>query len=269
MNKRNSNGSFWPSYVDVMTTLFAIMLVLFVVSYSRFKNKEEQLKSLVDEYENIITVYSTVGSIDSTEYFGYNKDYLKHLFTVDVEYQQKEYRIDKLKLDDIDKDAANNKRDSIIQAGKLIKETILKLEKTDRFGMITLSDSTQNNIKFLVVIEGQASKISFNIDDWHNNYTLSYLRASFLNDFWKQNDIDLASIPKCELIISGSGEGGVPRIIPDEISLRNNASDDKEFAKLWNEEEGKNQRFLIHIVPVIGNIDVTKEKIDAYKRNHY
>ena len=53
MNKR-SNGSFWPSYVDIMTTLFAIMLVLFVVSYSRFKNKEKQLKSLVDEYENII-----------------------------------------------------------------------------------------------------------------------------------------------------------------------------------------------------------------------
>ena len=262
MNKR-SNGSFWPSYVDIMTTLFAIMLVLFVVSYSRFKNKEEQLKSLVDEYENIITVYSTVGSIDSTEYFGYNKDYLKHLFTVDVEYQQKEYRIDKLKLDEKDKNAANNKRDSIIQAGKLIKETILRLEKTGGI------ENTHNNIKFLVVIEGQASKISFNIDDWRNNYTLSYLRASFLNKFWKENSIDLASIPRCELIISGSGEGGVPRVIPNEEAIKSKAADAREFAKLWSEEEGKNQRFLIHIVPVIGNIDVTKEKIDAYKKNSY
>lgn len=262
MNKRSS-GSFWPSYVDIMTTLFAIMLVLFVVSYSRFKNKEEQLKSLVDEYENIITVYSTVGSIDSTEYFGYNKDYLKHLFTVDVEYQQKEYRIDKLKLDEIDKNAANNKRDSIIQAGKLIKETILRLEKTGGI------ENAHNNIKFLVVIEGQASKISFNIDDWRNNYTLSYLRASFLNEFWKENSIDLASIPRCELIISGSGEGGVPRVIPNEETIKSKAADAREFAKLWSEEEGKNQRFLIHIVPVIGNIDVTKEKIDAYKKNSY
>lgn len=268
MNKRN-NGSFWPSYVDIMTTLFAIMLVLFVVSYSRFKNKEKQLKSLVDEYENIITVYSTVGSIDSTAYFGYNKEYLKHLFTVDVEYQQKEYRIDKLKLDDIDKMAADNKRDSIIEAGKLIKETILKLEETKSLKAALKSDSTHNNIKFLVVIEGQSSKISFNVDDWRNNYTLSYLRASFLNEFWKQNNIDLASIPKCELIISGSGEGGVPRVIPNEEEMRRIATDDKEFAKLWSEEEGKNQRFLIHIVPVIGNIDVTKEKIDAYKRNSY
>lgn len=262
MNKK-TNGSFWPSYVDVMTTLFAIMLVLFVVSYSRFKNKEEQLKSLVDEYENIITVYSTVGSIDSTAYFGYNEEYLKHLFTVDVEYQLKEYRIDKLKIDKKNKEAADNKRDSIIQAGKLIKETILKLEETKGIK----DGAIHNNIKFLVVIEGQASKISFNIDDWKNNYTLSYLRARFLNDFWKQNNIDLASIPRCELIISGSGEGGVPRVIPNEEMIRNKATDAKDFARLWEEEEGKNQRFLIHIVPVIGNIDVTKEKIDAYKRN--
>ena len=266
--RKNNNGSFWPSYVDIMTTLFAIMLVLFVVSYSRFKIKEKQLKSLVDEYENIITVYSTVGSIDSTAYFGYNEEYLKHLFTVDVEYQQKEYRIDKLKLDEYDKYAADTKRDSIIEAGKLIKNTILDLEKSKRILEAIQTDS-KNNIKFLVVIEGQASKISFNIDDWHNNYTLSYLRARFLNEFWKQNNIDLASIPRCELIISGSGEGGVPRVIPDVVDLKIKAANEKEYIKLWSEEEGKNQRFLIHIVPVIGNIDVTKEKIDAYKKNSF
>ena len=49
-----NNGSFWPSYVDVMTTLFAITLVLFAVSFSRFKIKEQQLKLLVNEYEDII-----------------------------------------------------------------------------------------------------------------------------------------------------------------------------------------------------------------------
>lgn len=51
----NNNGSFWPSYVDIMTTLFAIMLVLFAVSFSRFKIKNNQLQELVDEYEDIIT----------------------------------------------------------------------------------------------------------------------------------------------------------------------------------------------------------------------
>ena len=251
-----NNGSFWPSYVDIMTTLFAITLILFAVSFSRFKIKEKQLESLVNEYENIITVYSTVGSIDSTRYFGYNDQYLKHLFTVDVEYQQKEYRIDRLKLDEINKIEADNKRDSIIQAGQIVRNTIMKLEK---------SDTIKSNIKFLVVIEGQASKVGFNLDDWRNNYTLSYLRAQFLNDFWKQNGIDLASIPHCELIISGSGEGGVPRVTPNEKELRAAASSDKEFWEKWTAEEGKNQRFLIHIVPVIGNIDVTMEKFNTYK----
>lgn len=252
----NNNTSFWPSYVDIMTTLFAITLVLFAVSFSRFKIKEKQLQSLVDEYENIITVYSTVGSIDSTEYFGYNKQYLKHLFTVEVEYQEKEYHIDKLKLDGTDPIGANKKRKEIIAAGNVIKETIQKLESTD-----TIS----NNIKFLVVIEGQASKVGFNEGDWRNNYTLSYLRAQYLNEFWKANGIDLDAIPKCELIISGSGEGGVPRVMPNEEELHRQYPDPKEYWQHWREEEGKNQRFLVHIVPVIGNIDVTKEKIDNLK----
>ena len=249
-----NKSSFWPSYVDIMTTLFAITLILFAVSFSRFKIKERQLQSLVDEYENIITVYSTVGSIDSTKYFGYNEQYLKHLFTVDVEYQLKEYHIDKLKLDLTDPTAANNKRDSIIAAGEIVRNTILKLEN---------SDSIRNNIKFLVVIEGQSSKIPFFENDWKNNYTLSYLRAQFLNNFWKEHGIDLSAIPKCELIISGSGEGGVPRIVPNEEELHTIASDGKDYRRIWEEEESKNQRFLIHIVPVIGNIDVTKAKLDS------
>ena len=86
---------------------------------------------------------------------------------------------------------------------------------------------------------------------------MSYLRAQFLNQFWKENGIDLASIPRCELIISGSGEDGVPRVIPSITNPHN-----PEEMKQWIADESKNQRFLIHIVPVIGNIDVTKEKID-------
>lgn len=246
-----NNGSFWPSYVDIMTTLFAITLILFAVSFSRFKMKERNLQFLVNQYEDIINVYSTISSIDSTMYFYYNAQYLKHLFTVNVEYQQKEYRIDKLKLDLENKVGADNKRDSILKAGEIVKETIMKLES---------SDSLKNNIKFLVVIEGQSSRVRFDVDDYHNNYTLSYLRAQFLNKFWKDNGIDLASIPRCELIISGSGEDGVPRVTPSIEAPRT-----PEETEQWIADESKNQRFLIHIVPVIGNIDVTKAKIDSIK----
>ena len=62
---------------------------------------------------------------------------------------------------------------------------------------------------------------------------LSYQRALGLHNFWKKNGIDFSNMNKCELVISGSGEKGVPR---DDSNEKNN------------------QRFLIHIVPVIGNI---------------
>lgn len=266
MDEKN-NGSFWPSYVDVMTTLFAITLVLFVVSFARFKIKETQLKennevlqTLVDEYENIITVYSTVSKIDSTEYFGYNEQYLKHLFTVNVEYQQREFKIDKLKLDKKDVNAANKVRNDIITAGNLIKSTIQSIET---------ADSIDSNIKFLVVIEGQSSRIKFYEDEWRNNYTLSYLRARHLNEFWKANGIDIDALPHCELIISGSGEQGVPRNIPNESELHNQYPNPLDYKKAWDDIEMGNQRFLIHVVPVIGNIDVSKEKIDNLNRGNF
>lgn len=49
----------------------------------------------------------------------------------------------------------------------------------------------------------------------------------------KSTGIDFSSMNRCELVISGSGIKGVPRDTVNEVN---------------------NQRFLIHIVPVIGNI---------------
>lgn len=262
----NNNGTFWPSYVDIMTTLFAIMLILFAVSFARFKvkegelkQKEEQLQEIVDEYDNILQLYSTVGEIDNTKFFGYNQTYLKHLFQINVEYQQKEFAIDKLQLDLVDRSAADRKRDSIVAAGRLIQNTINELN-------LKMPKTKDNNIKFLVIIEGQSSKISFYENAWKNNYTLSYMRAQYLNEFWKANGIDLEKISRCELLISGSGEGGVPRVNPDDILNKADFTNDTEYWKRWLTEEVKNQRFLINIVPVLGNIDSTREKIERIKR---
>lgn len=173
---RKNRESFWPSYVDIMTTLFAVMLILFAVSYARFKLKEGQLEMLVDEYKDIINVYSTVDSIDESQYYAYDSLYLKHTLTVSIAYQEKEYDIsNKLLYDLTDKAKADEKRDSIAMAGKLVQNTIMHLENSEDIG---------KNIKFLVVIEGQSSKIPFNDNDWQNNETLSFLRAKFLKKFW-------------------------------------------------------------------------------------
>lgn len=220
----NNNTSFWPSYVDIMTTLFAIMVVLFAVSYSRFRIKETELKKLADKYEEIKSIYQAVENIDST-YFEFNPKYNKHIFKIQVTYQRGEFSLYKLKDDIGNVREADSLRHSIKLAGQEIKQTIEQLQK---------NDSIKQDIKYLVVIEGQASADGYNSDAWHNNDVLSYQRALELHKFWKHEaGIDFSSMNKCELVVSGSGIKGVPRDLKDEE---------------------KNQRFLIHIVPVIGNI---------------
>lgn len=276
---RKNKESFWPSYVDIMTTLFAVMLILFAVSYARFKLKEGQLEMLVNEYKDIINVYSTVDSIDESQYYAYDSLYLKHTLTVSIAYQEKEYDISsKLLYDLTDKEKADQKRDSIAMAGMLVQNTIRDLEESQDIG---------TNIKFLVVIEGQSSKIPFHDNEWQNNETLSFLRAKFLKKYWtdpvelggcglfqhtSENDIN----SKCEIIVAGSGEGGVPRFYfrggenpitlnPAEQKYTSINNVTKEDWNEWKKVEQQNQRFLINIIPIIGNIDVTKAKFSGIK----
>ncbi len=224
MRKNSNRDSFWPSYVDIVTTLFAIMVVLFAVSYSRFRVKELELRKLADKYEEIKSIYDMVEKIDTT-YFEFNKEYVKHIFKIQVTFQRGMFDIEHdLQSDLTDTDAANALREQIIAAGLEIKSTIEKLQK---------GESNKQDIKYLVVIEGQASADGYHNDAFFNNDVLSYQRALELHKYWKNHGIDFSSMPKCELVISGSGEQGVPR---DTVS------------------ETNNQRFLIHIVPVIGNI---------------
>ena len=277
---RKNRESFWPSYVDIMTTLFAVMLILFAVSYACFKLKEGQLEMLVDEYKDIINVYSTVDSIDESQYYAYDSLYLKHTLTVSIAYQEKEYDIsNKLLYDLTDKAKADEKRDSIAMAGELVQNTIMYVENSEDIG---------KNIKFLVVIEGQSSKIPFNDNDWQNNETLSFLRAKFLKKFWtdpiekggcglfqhtSENDIN----SKCEIIVAGSGEGGVPRyyyrggsnpitLNPAEQKYSSILDVSKEDWQEWKSVEQHNQRFLINIIPIIGNIDVTRAKFNGIQQ---
>ena len=234
----------------------------------------------MNEYKDIIDVYSTVDAIDKTGYYAYDKQYLKHTLTVSIAYQDKEYDIsNKLQYDLTNKTKADQVREKIRRAGREVQNIISNLEE---------NSENSKNIKFLIVIEGQSSKIPFNDNDWQNNETLSYLRAKFLKKFWtdpvseggcglfqrtSENDVN----SKCEIIVAGSGEGGVPRYYykgginpmsqnPAEekySSIKNVSPED--FAA-WRNVEQRNQRFLINIIPIIGNIDVTKAKFENIKK---
>lgn len=231
-NITGRNGAFWPSYVDIMTTLFAIMLVLFTISYGRFKGRErslveinDSLQEFKDKYNEIKSIYAAVENINP-DYFEFNPTYVKHIFRIQVTYQRGQFDLFRLEDDaENNTEKADSLRRQIIKAGEEVRSTIIKLQQ---------NDSIKQDIKYLVVIEGQASKDGFNTDELHNNNVLSYQRALALHHFWRDKaGIDFSNMDKCELVISGSGEGGVPRDQAREVN---------------------NQRFLIHIVPVIGNI---------------
>ena len=233
MDNRNTKSTFRPSYVDIMTTLFAIMLVLFAVSYSRFKVKQKELERFKDKYEEIMSIYKAVENIEP-KYFELNKDYLKQIYKINEKYQKSNFSLEQLLQDDprsveYDVTEANAIRQRIKDAGEEIKHTILNLQQ---------NDSLRTDIKYLVVIEGQASADGYHIDDYFNNDVLSYQRALKLHEFWRDEaGIDFTQMEKCELVIAGSGESGVPRAPRKD-----------------NQDDSRNQRFLIHIVPVIGDI---------------
>lgn len=99
------------------------------------------------------------------------------------------------------------------------------------------------------------------------NYTLSYLRAWNLHKFWQEHGGDFTKMDRCELVICGSGEEGGPRIVPSK-DLEQQKITSIEGYRAWSLEECKNQRFLVHIVPVIGKLNMDeniKDLVEKYR----
>lgn len=197
---------FWLSYSDLMTSLFFVMLVLFVLVYTMQNKLIGELGEKGRELDRIKEIEKTINNID-TNYFKYDEVNKKHILNMQFLYPVGSSDITKIVPD---------KRRELLKAGQTIKNLILKYPEED-------------NIKYLIVVEGQASK-----DNWIGNEDLSFHRAQSLTKFWKSNKIGLDKLKNCEIIIAGSGEKGIPRTKPDIGTA--------------------NQRFLITIVPKIGQM---------------
>ena len=206
MKNGKEKSFFWVSYTDLMTTLFFVMLVLYVLTFIKLRYEQQTYKAKAEELDKIREIEQSINNIDST-YFKYQKEYKKHILNLNIKYKSGSadiYNID------------YKTRTDLINAGKSIKKLVNQIK-------------TEENIKYLVIIEGQASKYG----DEDFNYELSYKRALSLIKFWKSRRINFEDMQNCELIIAGSGEHGVPR---DNVNDRNN------------------QRFLIHVIPKTGKI---------------
>ncbi len=170
---------FWTSYSDLMTSLFFVMLVLFVlvivILHKRMEATENQLEEIKKVEESTKDL--------STDYFEYNPEYKKYVLRFQVQFP-----IESADLNQIIAVNAKDKQrqlDQLAAAGCEIQSFLINHKEN----------------KYVLIIEGQASP-----DNYIYNYELSYKRALALMRFWiDEKNIEFPD--NCEILISGSGDG--------------------------------------------------------------
>jgi len=202
---------FWQSYSDVMMSLFFVMFVLFVVTYMKFKKEQDRIIKKTDSLEiqlkKINEIEEAVKNLPK-DFFSYQSAYKRFTLKRHIQFDKDSFKIKSIY------------HDFLLDVGKTIRDSIDSLKL--RF--------QSDDIKYMIVIEGMASK-----DRYSKNDQLSYERALSLFYLWKENGIEFDP-NVCEIQIAGSGIRGIGR----------------------REQEELNQRFLIQIIPKVGKIDYKK-----------
>jgi hypothetical protein len=196
MSKQKKESFFWTSYSDLMTSLFFVMLVLFVLTIALMHRKmidiENERKATQAQIDKIKEIENATYNIDSN-YFEYKEKYKKHILKIEARFDEDEFEKDKI--------IPQSSIIGLINAGKSIQDSIYSI--SNRYP----------KIQYLLIIEGQASKDK--ATEQHN-YELSYKRAYTLKKIWDKENINFGG--NCEILISGSGTGGTMR---DNIERNN------------------------------------------------
>jgi len=189
--KKGKESFFWTSYSDLMTSLFIIMLVLFVLVIVLL---HKRMEATINELEEIKRVEASTQDLEG-EYFSYNKEYEKFILNIDCQFPVREYDINLLD---------ENTRTKLMDAGQQVKDF--------------LERHSEN--QYLVIVEGQASA---NSESWTEyNYNLSFQRALSLIKFWATNPKVKFSDKNCELQIAGSGDGRLSaKTMREAVNVKN------------------------------------------------
>ena len=92
MNKNKKESFFWTSYSDLMTSLFFVMLVLFVLTIALLHKRNKGLITKLEEYEHIESVKRAINEINPN-YFEYRPEYKKHIFKLQVQYPRGKFEM--------------------------------------------------------------------------------------------------------------------------------------------------------------------------------
>jgi len=220
MPKRKKESYFWTSYSDLMTSLFFVMLVLFIICFVKVGGMNGELRRAYKEaiadkqdLENILRLedqFKVLSESSSLEY-----DSIRKMFYA-KDFQEKEIfysNDDKIKPEYLG---------IVDTVGNDILQILQSLNENENFN-------------YQMVIEGNAAIKWQDLKSGNYNpdnvemYHLSYRRALALYLYWRKKGIDFRKY-NTEVIIAGSGFNGINRD---------------------NKVEDYNKRFIIQIIPKI------------------
>ena len=228
MKRKEDNGSFWLSYSDLMTSMFFIMLVLFIVclvkvsiSYKELEKEQQKTEQILaetkatnEQLQQILQLDRQFKELSNSSVLGYDEKkkmfYAKDFVGIEI-FNSNE---DKIKPEYLDK---------VNEVGHALEVILKKLHQENP------------NFSYQLVIEGtaaikweQKATGTYNPDN-QEMYWLSYRRALALYNKWRSQGLNLRKY-NTEVIIAGSGFNGINR---DNVN------------------ENNNKRFIIQILPKI------------------
>lgn len=214
MAKDNSTVSFWLSYSDLMTSLFFIMLVLFVVCMAKMNSDVDKANAEKEQLERILRLDEQFKGLNESKELQYDKErkmfVAKDFVGVEI-FNPNSADIKPEFIEDVDR------------VGQELQDVVKRLH------------TSSPGVAFQLVIEGNAAidykhmiAGTYNPDNV-DMYRLSYDRALALYLRWQSNGIDLRKY-NAEVIIAGSGFNGANRDPNNEAN---------------------NKRFIIQIIPKV------------------
>lgn len=197
---KKKNDFFWVSFSDLMTTMFFVMLVLFVLTVVYLKIEQAKTEAELGDLRRIVQLKEQFKPLENDGLFHYlptcKKFIAKELMGQEIfEAEKTEILQDYIK--------------PTIEIGKKLESFLNDLQEQNP------------NFSYLLVIEGNMANSwdrRFNQNSAYG-FKTSYERALAVYNLWLKNNIDFRK-NNVEVLISGSGFNGLCREPVEENNKR-------------------------------------------------
>ena len=193
-------GFFWISFADLMTSLFFLMLVLYVVTFVILKVEQGKIIAQNEQLKKILQIEEQFEPLQNDKDFSYLDDcekyVAKELIGIEI------FEPDKTEILDVHRKTA-------VKVGHKINKFLKNLRKQNA------------QFSYLLVIEGNMANTwdkKFSLDSDYG-YSKSFERAMSVYKLWNKEGINFRG-GNVEVLICGSGFNGLCRDSKEENNKR-------------------------------------------------